>query len=123
MKKKRIYIAGPMRGYKDLNYDEFMRVGLKFLNNPNLRDIWEPVNPIEIGVDFGGAAELENSPELLERLMEFELAAVKSCDAILLLSGWEKSAGARGELRVALDNDLEIYTQDKGDIFSEDVKK
>lgn len=116
MTKKRIYIAGPMRGYKDLNYDEFMRVGLEFLHNPNLRDIWVPVNPIEIGDDFGDAAELENSPELLKRLMEFELAAVKSCDAIFLLRGWEKSQGARAELRVALDNNLEIYTQDKGEL-------
>lgn len=119
MTKKRIYIAGPMRGYKDLNYDEFMRVGLEFLHNPNLRDIWVPVNPIEIGMDFGDAAELENSPELLKRLMEFELAAVKSCDAILLLRGWERSEGARAELRVALDNKLEIYTEESGRLFDD----
>ena len=117
MKKKRIYIAGPMRGRKGLNYDEFTRVAFEFLNNPKLYDALIAVNPVEIGEDFGSAAEIDNDPELLERLMEFELAAVKSCDAILLLSGWEKSAGARGELRVALDNDLEIYTQDKGDLI------
>lgn len=117
MKKKRIYIAGPMRGRKDLNYDEFTRVAFEFLNNPKLYDAWIAVNPVEIGEDFGSADEIDNDPKLLERLMEFELAAVKSCDAIFLLSGWEKSAGARGELRVALDNDLEIYTQDKGDLI------
>ena len=117
MKKKRIYIAGPMRGRKGLNYDEFTRVAFEFLNNPKLYDTWIAVNPVEIGEDFGSADEIDNDPKLLERLMEFELAAVKSCDAIFLLSGWEKSAGARGELRVALDNDLEIYTQDKGDLI------
>ena len=114
MRKKRIYIAGPMRGCKDLNYDEFTRVALEFLNNPKLYDAWIAVNPVEIGEDFGCAAELDNDPELLERLMEFELAAVKSCDAILLLCGWEKSEGARGELAVALANNLEIYTQESG---------
>ena len=46
--------------------------------------------------------------------MDLELAAVKSCDAILLLCGWEKSEGARGELAVALANNLEIYTQESG---------
>ena len=117
MIKRRIYIAGPMRGHKDLNYDEFTRVALEFLNDPKLYDEWVAVNPVEIGEDFGSAVEIEQSPKLLERLMEFELAAVKSCDAIFLLHGWEKSKGARAELRVALDNDLEIYTQDKGDLI------
>ena len=118
MKKKRIYIAGPMRGRKGLNYDEFTRVAFEFLNNPKLYDAWIAVNPVEIGEDFGSAAEIDNDPELLERLMEFELAAVKSCDAIFLLHGWEKSQGAREELRVALDCKLEIHTKDSGDLLT-----
>ena len=114
MSKKRIYIAGPMRGYKDFNYSAFIIADNCFRKYPELRNAWEVVNPVEIGEGFGSASEIAASPETLKRLMEFELAAVKSCDAILLLDGWEKSEGARAELRVALDNNLEIYTQESG---------
>ena len=33
-----------------------------------------------------------------------------SCDAILLLPGWERSKGARAELTIALEKHLEIIT-------------
>ena len=114
MRKKRIYIAGPMRGIEDNNYSAFIYAFDEFMKYPELRDAWEVVNPVEIGEGFGSAGELADDPKLLKRLMELELAAVKSCDAILLLRGWEKSEGARGELRVAIDNQLEIYTQESG---------
>lgn len=115
MRKKRIYIAGPMRGYDDLNYSAFYFAADVIKNDPELRDVWRVCNPAEIGKDFSSLThDLSLSPDLLKRLMEFELAVVKSCDAILLLRGWEKSEGARAELRVALDNNLEIYTQDSG---------
>ena len=116
VQKKRLYIAGPMRGYDDFNYPAFNRAADAILNDPELCDIWQACNPAEIGADFAPPDDLAQSPELLKRLMEFELAVVKSCDAILLLRGWEKSEGARAELRVALDNNLEIYTQDSMEI-------
>jgi hypothetical protein len=112
--KKRIYIAGPMRGYKKYNYPAFISAANLFRQHPKLRETWEVVSPVEIGNSFGTPDTVAKSPAILTRLMEFELAAVKSCDAILLLSGWETSEGARAELRVALDNKLEIYTQDSG---------
>ena len=112
MRKKRIYIAGPMRGYEDYNYQAFIDADKQFMVEPDLRDRWEVVNPVEISEGFGLADEIGEDPKLLKRVMEFELAAVKSCDAILLLRGWEKSEGARDELRAAIDNRLEIYTQE-----------
>ena len=114
MSKRRIYIAGPMRGYPDLNYSAFILAMDRINSDPKLRATWEVVNPVEIGEDFGSVEELNESPDLLRRLMEIELAAVRSCDAILLLRGWEGSEGARDELRAALDAKLEIYTQDSG---------
>lgn len=114
MARKRIYIAGPMRGLPDLNYSAFIHAMECIIGDPGLRKVWEVVNPVEIGEDFGSVEELNESPDLLKRLMEFELAAVRSCDAILLLHGWEGSEGARDELRAALDAKLEIYTQDSG---------
>ena len=116
-KKKRLYIAGPMRGYDELNYPAFYLAAGTIHSTPELDDVWQVCNPAEISNDFAPTLDdLKKSPELLKRLMEFELAVVKSCDAILLLRGWEKSEGARAELRVAIDNNLEIYTQDSGEI-------
>ena len=116
--KKRIYIAGPMRGYEYFNYPAFNRAADAIRNDPELCDIWHVCNPAEIGNDFTPTPDdLAKAPDLLERLMEFELAVVKSCDAIYLLRGWEKSEGARAELRVALDNKLEIYTEESGRLF------
>ena len=117
MSKRRIYIAGPMKGYKDHNYENFERISLMFFEDPVLYECWETVNPVEIGESFGTVVDLDGNPELLKRLMEFELAAVRSCDAIFLLHGWEKSQGAREELRVALDCKLEIHTEDSGDLL------
>jgi len=112
MIKPRIYIAGPMRGYEEFNEDAFIRAD-DFL----VKLGFEVVNPFEIGEGFGLPWEIQESPEILKRLMDFELAAVRSCDAIFLLHGWEKSQGAREELRVALDCKLEIHTEDSGDLL------
>lgn len=117
VQKKRLYIAGPMRGYDALNYPAFYLAADTIRSTPELDTIWHVCNPAEIGNDFAPLKEhFDQSPDLLKRLMEFELAVVKSCDAILLLRGWEKSEGARAELRVAIDNGLEIYTQESGEI-------
>jgi len=116
--KKRIYIAGPMRGYEYFNYPAFYFAADAIRNDPELRDTWHVCNPAEIGNYFAPTSnDIAQSLELLKRLMEFELAVVKSCDAILLLRGWEKSEGARAEPRVALDNNLEIYTEESGRLF------
>lgn len=115
MQKKRLYIAGPMHGYDEFNYSAFYFAADTIRNTPELGDVWQVCNPAEISNDFAPTPDdLAKAPDLLKRLMEFELAVVKSCDAILLLRGWEKSEGARAELRVALDNNLEIYTQESG---------
>lgn len=115
MYRKRIYIAGPMRGIEKHNYAEFCRVAGIFGSDPDLCAAWIAVSPVDLSWSFGSSADdLDANPALLDRLMAIELEAVKSCDAILLLRGWEKSEGARAELRVAIDNKLEIYTQDSG---------
>jgi len=112
---KRIYIAGPMRGIEKHNCAEFRRVAGIFASDPYLRAAWNAVSPVDLSWSFGSNADdLDANPALLDQLMTIELAVVKSCDAILLLRGWEKSEGARAELRVAIDNKLEIYTQESG---------
>lgn len=104
--KKVVYIAGPMRGLPESNYPQFECVA-RFLRSEG----WDVCSPVEIGSAFGTAAELNADPVKLFRAMDAERDAIRtSCDAILLLPGWERSKGARAELIIALEKNLEIIT-------------
>ena len=46
--------------------------------------------------------------------MRADLAALKACDGVCMLRGWERSRGAQIERRAALKRGMPIYT------FSED---
>ena len=50
----------------------------------------------------------QHTPELVEKVLRADLAAVADCDTIYLLSGWTTSEGARRELNVALACNLRI---------------
>lgn len=104
--KKRIYIAGPMRGLPEFNYPAFYAAEKELKERG-----YEVDNPARMADDIMPAAELAANCDLLESLMREELAAVAGCDAIYLLRGWEKSVGARRELAVALAAGLEIEVQ------------
>lgn len=104
--KKKIYIAGPMRGLPEFNYPAFNRA--EFV----LRNLgYEVVNPAKMGDKYGTADELNANKDLLDRLMHEELEAIAGCHAIYLLRGWERSFGARQELQLALMLGLEIVQQ------------
>jgi hypothetical protein len=87
------------------------------------------INPHRISALFGTAEELAKSFGLLYNLpcsanqppwdhrideslaravMDADLAAVRSCDAIYLLRGWENSRGAKKELAEAIKCGLEV---------------
>lgn len=79
----RVYIAGPMTGYPDLNFPAFHRAA------SILRAAGHTVlNPAEINPNPG---------ERWQTCMFRDLEALDTCDAILMLSGWEKSPGAQIE--------------------------
>ena len=121
---KKIYIAGPMRGYSKYNFPMFDRA----------RDLaasrgWNPISPADL--DRNDGAKDEDLPENAEdangqhtgtrlEVVKRDLGAVFECQAILLLPNWEKSAGATAELAVAEWLELEIYhyDPDKHEIIS-----
>ena len=43
--------------------------------------------------------------------MDADLAAVRSCDAIYLLKGWENSRGAKKEFAEAVKHDLMVLLE------------
>jgi hypothetical protein len=91
----RIYISGPMKGYKDSNIEEFKKAHLKLL-----RLGYEVTNPFLI----------INSDETLtyQDYMRFDIRALTFCDSIYMLKGWEQSKGANIELTIARAIGLKI---------------
>jgi len=104
MKKPKIYIAGPMRGLPDFNYPTFNQYAQAHRNVG-----WDVANPVEIGADYGTPEQINADPALLAAVVEAELHALETCDAIYLLDGWQNSEGARMELATAIAYGLKIY--------------
>ena len=105
MKRKTLYLAGPMRGKPNHNIKNFNlaaeRLGIMG---------WNVINPADISREFGLLYEPDN-PRLLRAVMDAELAAIPHLDAIYLLRGWERSEGARAELKVAIENGKQILLE------------
>lgn len=84
---KRVYLAGPMTGYPELNFPAFHREAAR-LRATGL----DVVNPAEINVDpAAGWVEC----------MRADIRELVTCDGIALLPGWEKSKGATLEHHIA----------------------
>ena len=105
--RRHIYIAGPMRGRPAFNYPAFNEAE-KYLTDAG----WLVENPAKIGKMFGTPEQIYSDPNLLARVIKFELEVVSSCDAIYLLPGWEKSEGARKELVHAITTGQDVYIFD-----------
>ena len=105
-RKKRVYIAGPMKGKPSHNVEQFA-IADAYLKSEG----YDTANPVEIGDVFGPPEAIERNPTLLNAVITRELIELMDCDAIYLLRGWENSAGARRELLHALTIGLEIIVQ------------
>jgi hypothetical protein len=55
--------------------------------------------------------ELDKRASIAHAVMDTDLAAVRSCDAIYLLRGWESSRGAKKELAEALAHGLTVMQE------------
>jgi hypothetical protein len=89
------------------------------------------INPVELSAHFGSddeivesfaymygknlglehIADIINSEKLAHCIMSADLAAVRSCDAIYLLRGWETSRGAKKELAEAIAHGLTVMQE------------
>lgn len=122
----RIYISGRMTGHPDLNRPAFdaaekrLREQGHFVINPHdltpifgtaeeITDSFNAMYHIELfGPDYKPSKCYAKEAQLARSVMDADLAAVRSCDAIYLLKGWESSRGARKELAEALAHGLKI---------------
>jgi nucleoside 2-deoxyribosyltransferase len=105
---KRIYIAGPMRGYKHYNFPAFDAAAER------LRRLgFEPVSPADadraLGFDpmtLPDDHDWNTIPDMpagfaMRDIVKRCCDAVISCDGMLMLDGFEMSAGAMAERELA----------------------
>jgi len=91
---KRIYISGPMTGIPEQNYPAFNAEAMR------LRGLgYDVVNPADINPD---------PKTKWHECMRRDLAELLTCDALALMDGWQKSAGAHLEMHVAHRVGMEI---------------
>lgn len=126
----RIYCSGPITNIPDHNRAAFDAAEKRLTAQGHF-----VINPHRISELFGTAEELAESfkifyaiegkdnyvlKEELDRrasiaraVMDADLAAVRSCDAIYMLNGWENSRGAKKELAEAIRCGLEVRQEYK----------
>lgn len=90
----RIYIAGPMTGLPNYNRDAFWEMA------EQLTDLgFEPVHTADLPDGWAW-----------ERYMGYSLSKLETCDAVILLDGWQESRGVAIEIKRAKELDMPIYT-------------
>jgi hypothetical protein len=96
-KKLKVYIAGPMRGIEDQNKKAFFDAESYLVD----QKIWDIFNPSRIDNDERWNIDWLCSPEGLKVVMARDLEAVCQSEVVYMLTGWEKSEGARIEHSLA----------------------
>lgn len=105
IKKFKIFIAGPMRGYSNYNFDKFDRIE-KLLKDNGI----DCVNPGRISRKFK-EVEVNNDINVYNEMVRLQQEAQKTCNAILLLDGWQWSEGVKLEVKTAAENDFQFLLE------------
>lgn len=108
-KRKKVYISGPMRGYRYYNFDAFMKAEEELRSegydvfNPAAEDLKRGIDPYTFPDDY----DWDQDPAFLigEDFRKFVMrdaeAIIMECTHILMLPFWEKSTGANAEYYLA----------------------
>lgn len=119
----RLYLSGPMTNIPDLNRPAFDAAAERLRAEGHF-----VINPAELSAMFGTPEEIEESFKCLygttdkvfwfkqhvalaSSIIDADLAAVRSRDAIYMLKGWENSRGAKKELAEALAHGLTVMQE------------
>lgn len=109
MTKPKIYIAGPMTGYDNYNYPAFHDAF------DHLNVIWSDrytvVSPAHDDQGHPEQPPVTNTTLGYDHCLRKAIAKLIDCQAIYLLIGWQNSAGARLELKIAHALGMEIHHQ------------
>lgn len=102
--KLKIYIAGPMSGIEGLNWRKFNQKEMDLVSAG-----WCVVNPARMDHDAGINPMDELKEYDYEDAARRDIEALKSCDAIYLMSGFQFSKGACWERALAKHWGLRRY--------------
>ena len=119
MSKGTVYIAGPMRGIPLFNFPEFDRAAVTWQARG-----WTVVSPADMDREKGfdpahDSTTGTDSNFLRDAIKRDVLAIIDKCSAIALLSGWEKSRGARVELALARFLGLRVFNAETGEEYGD----
>lgn len=106
----KLFISGPMTGLPNYNFDRFNEVEAEIRGgNPRI----EIVNPVTICRRFKKELVLSDK-RVFDAMIAEQQKEERTCNAILLLDGWQKSKGVRLELKTAIECGMDILLE--GDI-------
>ena len=92
-----VYLSGPMTGLPELNFPAF-RAASKDIRAHG----WKVFSPAETD----GGDTLKSRPHYMRQ----DVGALLEVDAVVVLPGWQNSAGARLEVAIARELGLELIT-------------
>ena len=116
--RKAVYIAGPMQGYEDFNFDAFFAAAKEWgdkgylVGNPAQKDIDTHGDNVYKSSD-GDISEAEDKGFCLRTALQWDLSwiATQATD-IYMLRGWERSYGAKAEHALAVALKINIHYQE-----------
>ena len=111
-KPKKVFLSGPMTGYPGYNFQRF-NLAEKQLADAGI----ECVNPVHICKKYKEEHVLADKA-IFDKMITEQQEAERTCDAILLLDGWQMSKGVRLELKTALEMGMQIFLEEDLDICS-----
>lgn len=93
----KVYIAGPMTGYKNYNFFAFDKAKSDLQSQG-----WNVISPADIDRAHGFDPTIKGmshdlSASDLGAMLARDIMAISDCDAIYMLDGWEPSKGANIE--------------------------
>lgn len=101
---KKVYIAGPMRGYIQLNWPAFDQAAQRWREGG-----WKVVNPADIDRECGLSPDAPFTQSDVNERFRADLIQIASCDAIAVLSGWQLSTLAPVEVAAARGCGMPVY--------------
>lgn len=102
----RVYICGPMSGYPEHNYPAFDAAEEVLKEQKHI-----VINPANLTRSFCEKHRIAVKDLTYRHVLLTDLNLMATCDAILLLPGWEGSKGAKLEYDLARLLELEILNE------------
>ena len=103
--RKRIYIAGPYSADNLIDYEAHKRIGRAmgaYLTAHGYAPYCPFLDSVYLEGVYGDAITVKD-------LQEVSMAYVETCEAMLILPGWENSKGTKAEIKRAKELNLPVY--------------